>query len=136
MSLADFADWFEDGSSAAYDNADLREAWIAVDAAFSAYHYDNIGENALKAELENAIRPFANISLEWNEGGDAIPQAERFALCSAGNANVSEIDKQFRANASSADPLSFIIQSPGHRTRQKLTAVSPLRLTRAAAGPA
>jgi hypothetical protein len=56
--LRDFRNWFEDNSSAAYGVGDLHDACIAVDAAFSEYYYDNIGEAALKARLENAIRPF------------------------------------------------------------------------------
>jgi hypothetical protein len=61
MALADFADWFEDNSSGAYEIADLREACIAVDAAFSEYYFDHIGEAALKLELANAVRPFARV---------------------------------------------------------------------------
>ena len=32
---------------------------VAIDTAFSEYLFDNVGEDALKEELANAIRPFA-----------------------------------------------------------------------------
>jgi hypothetical protein len=59
VSLAKFQEWFEDVSTgAAYDDPDTRAICATVDAAFSAYHFDHIGEDAMKAELAGAIRPF------------------------------------------------------------------------------
>lgn len=59
MSLKDFEEWFEDNSIDADDNAELNELRIAIDAAFAEYHFDRIGEVALREELVAAIRPFA-----------------------------------------------------------------------------
>ena len=67
MSLEDFENWFEDNSSGAYEVPGLREACTAVDAALSEYYYDHIGEDALKAELANAVRPFAERPLSWEK---------------------------------------------------------------------
>lgn len=64
MSLRDFRNWFEDHSSVAYDMADLRDACVAIDAVFSEYYYDNIGEVALKGRLATAMVPFSLRALE------------------------------------------------------------------------
>src|ERR1700689_5043417 len=61
ISLSDFENWFEDNSSAAYAVPELKSVWAAVDAAFSQYPYDHIGEEAMKVELANAILPFVSI---------------------------------------------------------------------------
>jgi len=55
LSFSEFENWFEDDSAGAYDVPEVRDACIAVDAALSQYHFDGIGESALKAELGNAI---------------------------------------------------------------------------------
>jgi len=67
MSLRDIRNWFEDNSSGAYGVAELHEACIAIDAAFSEYYYDNIGEAALKKELVKAVRPFAKNLRSWEK---------------------------------------------------------------------
>jgi hypothetical protein len=70
ISLSDFENWFEDNSSAAYAVPELKSVWAAVDAAFSQYHYDHIGEEAMKVELANAILPF--VSIPENRCGNPV----------------------------------------------------------------
>src|SRR5437762_8359409 len=55
MLLKDFEQWFEDNSIDADDNAEVKELRIAIDAAFAGYHFDRIGEAALREELVAAI---------------------------------------------------------------------------------
>ncbi len=58
IGLSEFENWFEDNSSTAYASPELQPAWIAIDAAFSQYHYDDIGEDSMMTELAKAIVPF------------------------------------------------------------------------------
>jgi hypothetical protein len=67
ISLKQFEDWFEANSAGAYDVPDLLEKCAAIDAAFSQYYFDHIGESALREELANAIRPFAEIVVTLSE---------------------------------------------------------------------
>ena len=59
MSLEEFENWFEDNSLDVYDSPELNAVRAAVDGALAAYHYDYIGEDALRLELANAIGSFA-----------------------------------------------------------------------------
>lgn len=59
LSLGEFEEWFEDHATAdAYDDPQLNLVCIAIDAALSAFHFDNIGADATKRELEHAIPQF------------------------------------------------------------------------------
>lgn len=51
-SRREFYDWFEAHSFDAYEKAELREACVAVDSAFSEFFFDYIGEESLKEKLE------------------------------------------------------------------------------------
>jgi hypothetical protein len=59
LSIQQFVDWFEGNCAGAYEIESLRDATVAVDAALSEYHYDEIDEDLLKKELAVAVRPFA-----------------------------------------------------------------------------
>lgn len=90
MSLAEFAVWFEDESSAAYDNPDVREACSAVDAAFSAYYYDRIGEPAFRDALACIVAE-PHVEIEWIEDRARKPlqrssSSIRFQVASLGAA--------------------------------------------------
>ena len=58
ISFEHLENWFECSSHGAYADADVKQAYAAVDAAFSQYHFDRTGEEVLKEELANAILPF------------------------------------------------------------------------------
>src|SRR5271165_5890928 len=58
ISFAQFENWFEDNCAGSYDDPGLHDVCISVDAALSEYHFDQVGEKALRAELENVFRPF------------------------------------------------------------------------------
>jgi hypothetical protein len=58
VSFEEFENWFEDNSSGSYASSELRDPCAAVSAAISEYYFDQIGEDALREELANAIAPF------------------------------------------------------------------------------
>lgn len=58
-SFQNFVDWFEGNCNGAYEG-ELRDACIAIDAAISEYHYDNVAEQALVEELATAIHSFVH----------------------------------------------------------------------------
>ena len=64
MSLEQFENWFEEASSDVYGISELRDLCFDIDAALAGYHYDHIGEDALRQELAKALRPVANV---WSE---------------------------------------------------------------------
>jgi hypothetical protein len=59
-SVDDFEDWFRANSAGAYlAHSDLRQAFFAIESAFSKLRFQNIGEEDFRRELANAIRPLA-----------------------------------------------------------------------------
>src|SRR2546423_15453068 len=63
-SLDQFAEWLECVSRHKFAEApQILEMIQAIDAAYSEYYYSQIGEDALRQELANAIRPFAEARL-------------------------------------------------------------------------
>jgi hypothetical protein len=63
ISLDDFEDWFRDNSRGAYRVPEVSEACASVEAAFSRYYFQGVGEDALRMELANTIRPFASLEV-------------------------------------------------------------------------
>jgi hypothetical protein len=57
LSIQQFVDWFEGNCAGAYETESLRDATVAVDAALSEYHYDEIDEEVLKKQLAVAVCP-------------------------------------------------------------------------------
>ncbi len=89
ISRVEFRDWFEANSYDAYEDVVLRPVCVAIDTAFSEYLFDDIGEDALKQELANAIRPFA-LQLYWSE--DAIAhKAPSYALSTSSEVRLFEV---------------------------------------------
>lgn len=76
ISLDDFEDWFRTNSRGAYSIPDVSEAAASVEAAFSKYYFQSIGEQQLSRELANAIRPFVErqhrmFRMRWDEVAEA-----------------------------------------------------------------
>jgi len=92
LPLQSLIDWFEDVSSHAYVDNSLRSVFAAVDAAFSAYYYDGIGESGLKQELAIAIRPFERMTSGVVVVISARPEPHRFATGT--NVNLSGNDDE------------------------------------------
>ena len=74
ISIQEFEDWFEGNCSAAYYDPSLKRICVALDAAFSQYHFDHTGEAALKEQLANAIRPYSGA---WS---DALQRVARISV--------------------------------------------------------
>ena len=74
ISIQEFEDWFEENCSAAYYDPSLKRICVAIDAAFSQYHFDHSGEAELMEQLANAIRPYSGL---WSE---ALSRPARFSI--------------------------------------------------------
>jgi hypothetical protein len=58
LSLKDLERWFEDNFDDVDASEDSRKLRLAIDAALAEYHFDHVGENIVREELAEAIRPF------------------------------------------------------------------------------
>lgn len=61
MSVEDFEHWLrrESRNVHAWGKRELVDAVLSVEAVLSEYRFENLEENKVGEELENAIRPFA-----------------------------------------------------------------------------
>lgn len=64
LSLNDLERWFDDNFDEVDASADARKLRLAIDAALAGYHFDHAGENIVRKELAEAVRPFANRAVE------------------------------------------------------------------------
>ena len=68
-SFEELEDWFEGNSAAAYADPDLSGAWADVDAVLSEYHFDGIGDDALRARLAAVVsshKPVVHVAAAAN----------------------------------------------------------------------
>lgn len=83
ISRQEFHNWFEDNSFDAYGpDSEVREACVAIDTAFSEYLSGEVGEESLKDQLENALRPFA-LSRAYAKPVEIVIGTPRFKATSA-----------------------------------------------------
>lgn len=64
LSLDDFEDWFRSNSKGAYASSDVSELAASVEAALSKFYFQRTGEQVLKQDLWNYIRPFVLYAAE------------------------------------------------------------------------
>lgn len=67
LSLGEFEDWFRTNSRGMFgEDAEFLDACMAIESAFSRYHFEGISEQAFRDELANAIcDPALVVVAEW-----------------------------------------------------------------------
>jgi hypothetical protein len=113
ISLGELEEWFEENSCGAdYDDAGLRAACAAVDAALAGYHFDHVGEDELKRDNGRALRPpvadspFSGIRVDVIHGrSDSAMGAAVGAFVSDGRAIDGYSVAASNANNSTPSPI-------------------------------